>query len=122
MPAARFNTSLEQGRPVLRLLFWAFSIGSPSQLVYAQTLGKPIAGDPVVPHVFKGDLRTVHPAPITPQSATREAPIGDGIPLRPEVVLPIPEPKGLPDELFLPGEAGPVGAVGVTPREFSTPN
>ncbi|OLC39516.1 MAG: hypothetical protein AUH81_01450 [Candidatus Rokubacteria bacterium 13_1_40CM_4_69_5] len=38
------------------------------------------------------------------------------------MVLPIPPPKGIPDELFVPGAGGPVGAAGVTPPGFSTPN
>jgi hypothetical protein len=38
-------------------------------------------------------------------------------------MLPTPPPKGIPDELFMPGGAGAsVGAFGVTPPEFSTPN
>jgi hypothetical protein len=48
--------------------------------------------------------------------------MGVGIPLRPQIVLPVPKLKGVPDELFLRDNVRPIGAAGVTPREFSTPN
>lgn len=94
----------------------------PSQPADAQTLGASTGAEPVTPQVFERDLRTVPPVSVTPQSLTRETPIGYGVPLAPEVVLPVPGPKGIPDGLFPPHWVGPEGAAGVTPPEFSTPH
>jgi len=41
--------------------------------------------------------------------------------LPPDVVLPIPPSKGIPDELFRPGAGAPRSA-GVTSLDFSSPN
>ena len=79
-------------------------------------------GGPFTPNVFTRDLATLPLVGPTPPSATRLAPIGDGVPLPLDIVVPIPPPKGIPDELFLLGAGAPVGAFGVTPPEFSTAN
>src|SRR3989442_6313800 len=79
-------------------------------------------GGPFTPNLFTRDLATLPLVGPTPPSATRLAPIGDGVPLPLDIVVPIPPPKGIPDELFLLGAGAPVGAFGVTPPEFSTAN
>src|SRR2546425_10181159 len=77
-------------------------------------------GGPFTPNVFTRDLATLPLVGPTPPSATRLAPIGDGVPLPLDIVVPIPPPKGIPDELFLLGAAAPGGARFGTPPPIST--
>lgn len=125
---------LMKGKFLFSLIFFAIaSLVSPSLSVAQDPITEPVVSGPVEPQVFEGDLRTLPPAPVTPRSNTILAPIGDGIPLPPDILLPIPPPKGISDELFLsqPGapkegatEIAPLEAAGpgVTPPSFSTPN
>src|SRR3989454_7884631 len=77
-------------------------------------------GGPFTPNVFTRDLATLPLVGPTPPSATRLAPIGDGVPLPLDIVVPIPPPKGIPDELFLLGAGGAGGGVGVQAPPIST--
>src|SRR3989442_8783426 len=79
-------------------------------------------GGPFTPNVFTRDLATLPLVGPTPPSATRLAPIGDGVPLPLDIVVPIPPPKGIPDELFLLGAGGARGALwGTPPPIFPAP-
>src|SRR2546425_13070909 len=79
-------------------------------------------GGPFTPNVFTRDLATLPLVGPTPPSATRLAPIGDGVPLPLDIVVPIPPPKGIPDELFLLGAGGAGGAFWVKPPQLLTAN
>src|SRR2546428_14188366 len=72
-------------------------------------------GGPFTPNIFTRDLATLPLVGPTPPSATRLAPIGDGVPLPLDIVVPIPPPKGIPDELFLLGAGGGAGGPGGLP-------
>jgi len=74
-----------------------------------------------VPQVFEGDLGTLPVVSPAPLSETRLAPIGDGVPLPPNVTLPIPPPKGIPDALLQQRAGESIGA-SVTPPAFSIAN
>ncbi len=89
-------------------LIFLFTVGLflPSLSLAQEPIRGPVVSEPVRPHVFEKDLRTLPRPPITPLSETRLAPIGDGIPLPPGIVLPTPPPKGIPDQLYVPRTDG----------------